>query len=97
MQIYVDFFSNEGAHHEFSVMKCHGRRSDENTSRKKLLKNVIFFLTLIFGKSIPSCNCNIYVADSMSHRKGRIDTMATKKAAKKAPKKAAKKTAKKKK
>jgi len=37
---------------------------------KKCAANVIFFLTLIFGETIPSCNCGEIPQNSMSHRKG---------------------------
>jgi hypothetical protein len=57
-------------------------------------QKVIFFLTQFFQNSIPFVNCSLRIAGSMSNRKGRTTTMATKKAAKKAPaKKAAKKKA----
>ncbi len=62
-------------------------------------QKLIFFLTLFFPISIPFVNCSMRAAVSMSNRKGRTTTMATKKAAKKAPAKkaAAKKAAPKKK
>jgi hypothetical protein len=60
------------------------------------LKKCNFFLDTLFSAFYTFDNCSTSVAGSMSHRKGRIETMATKKAAKKPAKKAAKKAAKKK-
>jgi hypothetical protein len=59
-------------------------------------KKCYFFLDTYFSELYTFDNCSTRVA-GWTYRKGRIDTMAVKKAAKKAPaKKAAKKVAKKK-
>jgi hypothetical protein len=64
--------------------------------KKQLEEKCNFFLDTPLAELYTFVNCSIRVAGSMSHRKGRIETMATKKAAKKPAKKAAKKAAKKK-
>jgi len=65
-QIFLRMETRRGVGLDVSTEKIATRG---RARRKKYAKIIIFFLTLIFRESIPSCDCSIYIADSMSHRK----------------------------
>jgi len=65
-------------------------------NQKLIATKCDFFLDTLFSELYTFVNCNKVLQSRCHIEKGRIETMATKKAAKKPAKKAAKKAAKKK-